>query len=138
MPYKNTSGGMLDMSFANTFAPNAVLIVFKHDDGRIEVVPGPAAAFRPAIIEPTVDIVMLSKTARTSWIAALANQQRRQKETVMALQRFGQKHGKTFPLVVLLAILEFVYGNSTLIDRLVRSRTQKAIRPRAISITGPK
>jgi hypothetical protein len=130
MPYETTDGNELGMSFARTFAPNAVLVVFKHNDGRIEVVPGPAAAFRPAIVEPTVNIVMLNKTARTSWIAALANQQRRQKETVMALQRFGQKYRINLDPVVLLAILEFVYGNSSLIDRLVRSRMQKAIKPR--------
>jgi len=110
--------------FAQILAPNAVIYVYKHDDGRIEVEPGPAARLLPAIASPVANnIIADPKVLTPFWNSVVPAQRARLQQTVLELRRWQ----KNLPAIAILAILEFIFGNSARIDRLIRSRGTRAL-----------
>ena len=130
MPYRDNS-----MKIVRRIAKNAKIVVFKHHDGQIEVVPGPAAESQPRIgidNRMAADAIVRTKPMRTSWVAVLSNQKKVQEEAIRALDRFGIEHHVMLPRTAILAILEFMSGDSERIDRLVRraKAARGAIKPK--------
>ncbi len=109
---------------AQSIAPNAVIVVFKHDDGRIEVEPGPAARLLPAIASPVANNIIADPRVLTPfWNSVVPAQRARLQQTVLELRRWQ----KGIPTIAILAILDFILGNSSTIDRLIRSRGTRAL-----------